>query len=444
MNTTQDKTLKQDVADAEAMLHHEVPTNAHHFLLWGLVILLLGFGGFTFWAATAPLDAGVPAPATAIVQGERKVIAHPTGGTVKAIHVQEAQFVHKDQPLVELDDTKVRSEYLNTMQEYAAQLAQLARLEAEKAGADTIIFPDVLQTLPPESDAAAQMHLQKQLFEARRRALRNEMKILEQQAQANEASAEAKSRQLKLIEAQLASVRKLAEEGYAPRNQVLELERQAETLRSDIEQARRAAADARLKMQQRRHDFNKEVETQLADTRKKVEMLKARLHALKNQLDHMVIRSPVDGYVNNLKVHTIGGVVKPAEPIMEIVPEGQQIIFLARVSPQYIDRVKTGQEADIQLGAFIGKPQVIIPGKVIAVSPDLIQPQPGTAAQNQGPYYETKIILTDEGRKRLRQIDAQLQPGMPATILIKTGERTLLDYLLRPLLRRLHTALKEQ
>ena len=440
MNANQDKTLKQDVADAEALLQNEVPTDAQRFLRWGLLILLIGFGGFVFWATTAPLDAGVPAPATAIVQGERKIIAHPKGGTVKAIHVQEAQYVTKGQPLLELDDTQLRSEYINTLQEYAAQLAQLARLEAEKNGAKEIHFPDSLLDLPPESNAQTQMQLQQQLFAARARALENALNILEQQAQANEANAKAKAQQLALLNRQLESVRQLVNEGYAPRNRLLELEQQAGVLHNEIEQAKRAAADARLKIRQQRHDFNKEVETQLTETRKRVDMLQAKLVALKQELEHMVIRSPVNGYVNNLKVHTIGGVIKPAETIMEIVPDNERIIFLAQVSPQYIDRIQTGQPADIQLGAFLGKPQVIIAGKVIAISPDLIQPQDGRTP----PYFETKIIVTEEGKAQLKAIGAQLQPGIPATILIKTGERTLLDYLMRPLFGRLHTALKEE
>ncbi|HIQ40602.1 MAG TPA: biotin/lipoyl-binding protein, partial [Sulfurivirga caldicuralii] len=215
MNANQDKTLKQDVADAEALLQNEVPTDAQRFLRWGLLILLIGFGGFVFWATTAPLDAGVPAPATAIVQGERKIIAHPKGGTVKAIHVQEAQYVTKGQPLLELDDTQLRSEYINTLQEYAAQLAQLARLEAEKNGAKEIHFPDSLLDLPPESNAQTQMQLQQQLFAARARALENALNILEQQAQANEANAKAKAQQLALLNRQLESVRQLVNEGYA-------------------------------------------------------------------------------------------------------------------------------------------------------------------------------------------------------------------------------------
>lgn len=430
-------TLEQDIADAEKALS-DVPTDAHRFMRWGLIILLLGFGGFVTWGLTAKLDEGVPAPGTAIVQGERKVISHPTGGTVKAILVQEAQHVTKDQSLIELDDTKIRSEYLNTRQEYAAQLAKLTRLQAEKQQLDTIQFPETLAALT-DSGAEAQMRLQRQLFKARRQALQNELKILDEQARANEENAAAKQRQLALVEEQIKNLQPLVEEGYAPRNQLLELQQRAEALRNEIEQSKRAAQDARLKAQQRYHEFTKEVDAELAETRKKVDMLTTKLQALKEELDHRILRSPVDGVVYNLSVHTIGGVVKPAQPIMEIIPKGEKVIFKAQVSPQYIDRIQAGQSADIQIGAFVNKPQLIIKGKVLAVSPDLIQPQDGRTP----PYYEALIDITPEGRKTLAEMNAHIQPGMPATILIRTGERTLLDYLLRPLLQRLHTAMKE-
>jgi len=404
----------------------------------GLVVLLLGFGGFFLWAALAPLDSGVPAPGTAVVASQRKTIAHLRGGIVKAIHVVEAQHVKAGDPLVTLDDTQIGADYRATLKTYYALLAQKSRLEAEQRDAETVTFPRELIEAGGEGDADTQRALQAALFHARRRALRGEIELLRAQLETYRAQARSAEAQLAFLQQQLAGMRALAREGYAPRNRQLELERQALELRNRMEVARRQAEETELRIRQTRKDYRKEVETQLAEVVQNLATTEERLEALKDELAHTVIRAPVSGFVNDLKVHTVGGVVRPGEPLMEIIPENERLLFDVRIPPHMIDRIHPGQAADIQIGAFVSRPQLILKGEVVSVSADIIVP----GNPNQPPYYLARVKVTPEGLRELG--DLRLQPGMPATVIIKTGEQTLMQYLLKPLKKRLHTALTEE
>lgn len=408
------------------------------FVRLGLWILLFGFGGFVAWAALVPLDAGVPAPGTAVVESKRKTISHLEGGIVKQIHVQEAQYVEAGQPLITLDDTIVAANYQSALKQYYARLAQRARLEAERMDRPDIEFPPILKAAGSEGDAALQMAAQQQLFFARRSALDQQIQVLSAQVETYLAEARAKKEQLVFLSEQLGGIRALAEEGYVARNDQFDLERQTIELRNQIDLAERQAKETQLKLTQVRRDYRKEVETELAEVVHELAVIEEKVKALKDQLDRTVIRAPVAGYVTGLAVHTIGGVIKPGEALMDILPEGEKLLFEAKVPAQFIDRVHPGLLADIQLQAFLSQPQLFIEGKVVSVSADLLtDPNPQLP-----PYYLARIEVTEKGKRQLGR--RYLQPGMAATVIIKTGEQTLFEYLMRPLLRRLHTALTEE
>ncbi|GAB6068538.1 HlyD family type I secretion periplasmic adaptor subunit [Methylothermus subterraneus] len=408
------------------------------FVRLGLWLLLAGFGGFLAWAALAPLDSGVPAPGVAVVESKRKTVAHLEGGIVKQIHVTEAQYVEAGQPLITLDDTLVAANFQSALKEYYALLARRARLEAERLGKSQIDFAEELIQAGSEGDAAAQIAAQQQLFLARRSALESAIRVLSAQAQTYLAEARSKATQLEFLSEQLAGMRALAAEGYAPRNEQYDLERQTLELRNHIDLAERQAKETELKLKQIREDYRKEVETELAEVVQRLSVVEEKVKALKDQLERTVIRAPVAGYVNGLQVHTVGGVIRPGEALMEIVPKDEPLLFEAKVPAQFIDRIHPGLAADIQLQAFLSWPQTIIEGKVISVSADLLSDPVDPRSQ----YYLARVEVTENGKQQLGK--RSLQPGMAATIVIKTGEQTLLQYLMRPLLRRLHTALTEE
>lgn len=414
------------------------PQELGRYTRFGLLLLVVGFGGFMLWALLAPLDSGVPAPGTAVVASQRKTVAHLKGGVVKRIHVREAQHVHEGDPLVTLDDTQIGADYRATLKTYYALLAEKARLEAEQRDADTVVFPKALGEAGEADDAERQRRLQEELFYTRRRALQGELDLLQAQLETFRSQARSAEAQWRFLRQQLEGMRRLAKEGYAARNRQLELERQALELRNQMEVARRQAQETALRMQQTRKDYRKEVETRLAEVSRQLATTAEQLKALKDELDHTVIRAPVSGFVNNLQVHTVGGVIRPGEPLMEIIPENERLLFDVRVPPHLIDRVHPGLAADILIQAFISKPQFILEGRVVAVSADIIQPD----NPNQPPYYLARVEVTPKGMQKLEGL--RLQPGMPATVTIKTGEQTLMQYLLRPLKKRLHTALTEE
>lgn len=409
------------------------------FVRLGLWLLIAGFGGFLAWAALAPLDAGVPAPGVAVVESKRKTIAHLEGGIVKQIHVTEAQYAEAGQPLITLDDTLVAANYQSALKDYYAFLAMWARLEAERSGKRQIEFPQALLSAGNTGDAAAQIAAQTQLFVARRSALESQIRVLSAQMQTYLAEVRSKTAQLEFLTEQLAGIRALAAEGYAPRNDQFTLERQTLELRNQIDLAECQAQEIKLKLKQVQDDYRKEVETELAEVVHKLSLVEEKVKALQDQLERIVIRAPVAGYVNGLKVHTVGGVIKPGEALLEIIPKDEPLMFEVKVPAQFIDRVHPGLMADIQLNAFLSWPQAIIEGKVTAVSADLMSDPNDPHAP---PYYLAQVEVTEHGKKQLG--NRYLQPGMAATVIIKTGEQTLLQYLLRPLLRRLHTALTEE
>lgn len=420
----------------------------------GIALLVLGMGGFFLWAATAPLDEGVPVPGVITVEAKRKTVQHLTGGIVSKILVTESQSVKEGDVLIELDDTQARANFEFARQTYLALLATEGRLLAEQRGASRIEFhPDLLS---PDNAEPARNYLagQRQLFDTRRAALDGDIGILNESA-AGQAesikglSAQLVSRrsQLALLQDQLGGTRDMVKQGYLPRNAQLEQERAVaelnavvSDLQANILRTGRAVSELKLRVAQRRREYLREVETQLADVRRDVASNAERLTAAREDLKRTLIHAPADGQVVGLTVFTLGGVVGPGQHLMDIVPVGEALLLEARVPPHLIDRVRAGLPADIHFQGFVSQPQLVIEGLVISVSADLLADTP--AAGQQGlPYYLARIRVTPEGMKKLGR--QRMQPGMPADVVIKTGERTMLTYLLKPLLQRLAVSLKE-
>lgn len=413
------------------------PSETGYFIFLGIVFLLFGFGGFVYWASTAPLDEGIPAPGVVSVESKRKTVAHLTGGIVKEILAREAQLVEEGAPLIRLDDTTTRANYESALQTFYAMKATEARLIAEQIGAGSVSFPPELTRPPVHPLAAQHMSTQRNLFAARRAALASDLAVFEETAATYEAQAKGFDEQLDFLKQELAGLRELAKEGYAPRNQQLDVERQFSELASNALRARRTAGETKLRAIQRRQEYRQEVESNLADTQREAGSAVERVTALREELSRIEIRSPVRGYVTGLAAHTIGGVVTPGMKLMDIIPADEKLVFEVRVPSHLVDRVHAGLIANINLNNFPNDPQMVIEGTVTSVSADLItDPNP-----NMPPYYLSFVEVTPKGMHRLG--NHQLQAGMPAEVVIKTGERTLLTYLLKPLMRRVNTALKE-
>jgi protease secretion system membrane fusion protein len=430
------------------------PDDVTKWMRIGFALLLLGMGGFFVWAATAPLDEGVPVSGTITVEAKRKTVQHLTGGIVRKIHVAESQIVKEGDVLIELDDTQARANFELVRQTYLALLATQSRLLAEQRGASRIEFhPDLSN---PDNAAAAQNYLagQRQLFDTRRSALDGDIGILNETAAGQAESlkgltAQLASRrsQLGLLQEQLDGTRDMVKQGYLPRNAQLEQERTGAELNSvisdlqaNIQRTGRTLSELKLRVAQRRRETLREVETQLAEVRRDVASNAERLPAAREELKRALIHAPADGQVVGLTVFTVGGVVGPGQHLMDIVPIGDALLLEAKVPPHLIDRVHAGLPADIHFQGFVNQPQLVVEGSVISVSADLLSDAPG-AGQPDMAYYLARVRVTPEGMNKLGR--HQMKPGMPADVVIKTGERSMLTYLLKPLLQRLAVSLKE-
>ena len=425
----------------------------------GLWIILLGFGGLVFWASTAPLGEGVPAQASVVIDTKRKPIQHQTGGIVKDVQVREGEWVQEGQVLLELEDANAKAQFEGVRQQYLALRASESRLIAEQLGLASIDFHSDLKSAVSESFAKRHMANHQQIFESRRKSLSSELAALQENVlglEAQQVGSKAlliqRRASLAILREQAQQTRTLAEEGYLPRNRQLELDRQLSDLvgqisdlEAGIERGSRSIAEIRLRIEQRRSDYRKEVDTQLADARREVEALEERFQAVKLELGRTLLRSPASGQVIGLMVQSPGAVIGPGMKVMDVVPEREALLVEARLPPQYIDRVRQQQEVDVRFSVFANTPQLVVPGKVISLSSDLISDVAGMSRQPGSPseYYLVRVALDDEVAASVLK-HRRIQPGMPADVVIKTGERSLLQYILRPLMKRIAASLKEE
>jgi protease secretion system membrane fusion protein len=417
---------------------------------WGWWLLIVGFGGFLLWALVAPLDAGVSAAGTVVVTGYRKAVQPLVAGKIVSILAKDGDEVTVGQVLVRLDDTQSRSQLDITKGQWLTSLATKARLESERTGRISPVFPPELASEKSDPRAIAAMTLQSQLLTTRRSALNNEMAAMsenihgiELQTRGIEASRLAKEEQLRLLREQLKNQRELADEGYLPRNRVLEQERTVASMvgaiaedTGGIGRSRQSIAETKSRMAAREQDVRKEVEALLTDTQREESSLRSRLDALEFDVVNTEIRSPANGLVMGLAVHTVGGVVAAGTSMMEVVPKNEVLKIEAQIPPHLIDKVKTGLLVDILFTALNQVNTPRIEGKVVWVSADvLLDPK-----QNQH-YFKALVEVTPAGVVKLKK--NEIRAGMPAEVFVLTGERTAMNYFVKPLLDRLHSALTE-
>jgi len=417
---------------------------------WGWWLLLVGFGGFMIWASLAPLDAGVSAPGTVVVDGNRKSVQPLVGGKIGAILAKDGDEVKEGQLLVRLDNTQSRSQLDITKIQWLTSLATEARLAAERTGSAAPDFPAVLTAEKGDPRVQAALTLQSQLFVTRRLALASELasikenlRGLELQTRGAEASRQSKEDQMRLMREQLNNQRELSDEGFMPRNRVLEQERTVAAMagaiaedNGSIGRNRQAIAEVTARMATREQEFRKEVETQLADTQRDASALRSRLEALQFDVTNAEIRSPSNGVVMGLAVHTVGGVVPTGSPMMEVIPKNGSLHIEAQISPNLIDKVRAGLPVDILFTAFNQTTTPKVAGTVLHVSADVLyEPK-----QNM-PYFKAMIEVTPQGMVKLKA--NEVRAGMQVEVFVRTGERTAMNYFLKPLLARLNRALTE-
>lgn len=414
---------------------------------WLTAVLL---GGCGVWASFAPIDTGALAPGIVQVEGKRKSVQHLEGGIVSEIMVRNGDSVLQGDPLLSIDVTQANAELLILAGRRIDLQGKHDRLVAERDDMDLVTFSEGLLALGEDDGrAATAIAGELTLFSARRADRDGEVQLLlQQQAQLSEQAAgfeailESSNTLLSSLDTEIADLSELLRDGYVDKQRLRELERSrsrvlgelAET-NSKIASVKVAIAESQLQIVQLNKRFKSEVVDELKQVQTALYDVEQQFNTVLDRVERATIRAPADGFVLNTATTTVGAVISAGEGLMEIVPHDKDLIIEARVSPFDIDRVRAGQSAEVRFAVF--KDAYLITGKLTKLSADrLIDSSTNT------PYFSAEVAIEQEDFDRFYN-GARLVPGMPAEVLIKTGNRTFLDYILSPLNRTVSTSLLE-
>lgn len=431
----------------------QAPRNHRRARLIGFAILLLGFGGFLGWAMTADLEGAAVAQGELQTTTSLQAVEHRDGGIVEDIDFSSGDQVSEGDVLVVLDDTQLRAELATVRSQYASTRAELERLEAEQVGDTVFVQPPAPpgETAELTEDYDEALRTQQAIFEQRREAFEGQLAQLDEQVRALQVQRDGVESQIESREAtrasyaeELAEVEDLVSEQLAEVDRQRELERQIlqidgeiADLESQIDEIDVQIAETRLEMTQVRNERNLEIAERLSEVRDRFNDLDERRRALADQVARTTLRAPAAGTVVDKSLHTEGAVLEPGERVADIVPHGEDLVVEARVSPQDIDRVAVGQQADVRLSAYSFRTTPVVVGEVIHVSADALEDE-----QNGESYYLTRIQLNEESLNEALG-NEELLPGMPAEVMILTGQRTFFEYLIKPVSDALARAFRE-
>jgi HlyD family secretion protein len=418
--------------------------------LAGCTIAVVALGGAGGWASTTRIAGAVVAKGIVVVETSVKKVQHPTGGVVGEIRVRDGDRVTAGDLLIRLDETVTRA----NLQVITKQLDELAirqaRLGAERDREDSLRIPSTLAGRLSEPEVAVIVAGESTLFESRKEALAGQKSQLRERiAQLKEeiagltGQADAKAREIALVKIELDGVEKLWAKNLvsitkltAMRREDARLDGERGQLVATAAQAKGKIAETELQIIQLDQEMRKEVMKDLREAQAKEAELFERKVAAEDQLKRIDIRAPQTGVVHQLSVHTIGGVITQAEPIMLIVPEDDSLVVEAKLSPQDIDHIRPGREAYIRFPAFNQRTTPEFEGQVTRVAADLTKDQ-----QNNLAYYIVRISIVEKDQARTEVM--RLVPGMPAEVHIRTTQRTALSYLMKPLFDQFALAFKE-
>jgi membrane fusion protein, type I secretion system len=421
-------------------------------LLGGIVVVLIFFGGVCGLAAMTQIAGAVIASGVLVVDSNVKKVQHPTGGVIGELRVRNGAHVKAGEILVRLDETVMRANLAIVTKNLDELLARKAREEAELEGAASIAFPpELLARQANDPELARVLSGEQKLFEIRRAGLEGQKSQLRERiAQSLEeirgfaTQEEAKARQSEWIDRELVGVWELWKTHLVQFTRVTTLERnkaaldgERGSLVSSSAQTKGKISEIELQILQLDQNMRTETGKDLADIRGKISELVERRITAEDQLKRIDIRAPQDGVVHQLNVFTVGGVIAPGEQLMVVVPEGDELLVEAKLSPQDIDQVRVEQNAVIRFPAFNVRTTPEINGTVNLVSADLLQDQRSGAY-----YYTIRIALPAEEVLKLGKV--KLVPGMPVEAYIQTSNRSMLSYLMKPIVDRGFGAFRER
>ncbi|NBP39041.1 MAG: HlyD family type I secretion periplasmic adaptor subunit [Betaproteobacteria bacterium] len=443
-----------DGENAEYVETQTAPRDLRGPIRFGIGLLIFGLGGFFLWAATAPLDEGVPVPGTLVVESKRKTVQNLSAGSISEILVKEGQTVKQGDVVMRLDPLPIRAQREAADVAYITARANESRLIAEQSGATSIGFHPDLLLRAREPSVASLMATQKQFFDARRGVLQAEMSAIQENISGLEAQVRGlelvqreRDEQARSLDQEINSLAPMVAEGLFARNRHQEMQRQLGSLRSAVADGLTSAArlrsqiaEMKLRMAQRQQEYRKEVEGQLTQVAQEARAQSERLAAAQQELSRTEIRSPVTGKVFGMFTSTPGAVVGSGTKLMEIVPQGDRLLVEAEIPLQHVQNVRVGLTADVRFTAVSRKGSPVVEGKVISLSADQVE---STNPLMRGmKVFSSRIEISAEEARKLAEYE--LLPGMQVDTIIKTGERTYLTYLYKPMQDRLARGLKEK
>ncbi len=420
---------------------------------YGMGFLILTLGAFLLWACMAPLDQGVVGSGTVVVAGERKAVQSLVGGVVEKLSASDGDRVTQGQLMVQLNTVQAQSQLDVTRGKLLNDRAVEARLIAERLGSAEIQWPEELTERAAEPRVKAAMALQSQLFLTRRAELGSRLQIIEheaaalqQQLQGYEGVKRNYDAQMRFQQQELEGLRDLAREGYVPRNKLFESERNAAQLAGqiasgigDVGRTRQAINESRLKALQAQQEFRRDAETQLSEVSAEAAGFADQMLALQFEVDNAAIRAPVSGQVMDVSIHTVGGVVQAGQTLMQVVPLDAPMAITARFEPLMANKLRPGLPVHVHFTALQRVDTPTVTGTVTTVSADQLIDE-----QTKQPYFSAKVEIPADTVASLQAAGLLVRPGMLADVTVVTGERTLMNYLMKPLRERLLAAFKEE
>lgn len=422
------------------------------YLMAGVAISALLVGGIGGWASTTEIAGAVVAAGSLVVESSVKKVQHPTGGVVGELRVRDGDHVNAGDILVRLDETQTRSNLAIVTSALDELTARGARDEAERDGASQVVFPpDLVARAATDLAVARLIDGESRLFRTRlesrtgqKAQLRERIGQLAEETRGLEGQARAKEREIVLIHQELEGVRELWRKNLIQLSRLTALERDAARIEGErgqliaqIAQVKGKTAETQLQILQIDQDLRTEVGKDLADIRGRLSELSEKKVSAEDLLKRIDIRAPQTGMVHQLSVHTIGGVVTPSEPIMLIVPDSDALTAEVKIQPQDIDQLRVGQRAQMRFPAFNQRTTPEFTGHVKNVSADTSQDQKTGAT-----FYTVRVALPQAEIAKSGEI--RLVPGMPVEVFIRTGDRTVISYLTKPLTDQVAKAWREK
>ena len=418
--------------------------------LRGALVIGLTFGVFGTWSCLARIDSAVVANGNIAVETERKPVQHLEGGIVGAILVTDGQRVESGQVLLRIEPTQARAQADMARNAVTSSVVEEARLAAEAEGKEEFDPPASLSGKLSDPEARRAVDDQSRQFRERKSARRNEVQVLEERiAQAQNQIAGSKAQvaaarsQVDSITLEYDKLKPLADRGLVQTTRIATLDRsrtelvgRAGALESDIDRLGRSIQEARFQIEGVQRKFVEDAAGKLAEVRAKQADARDKLRVAEDVLTRLAVRSPRTGRIVNLKVHGPGAVVRPGDTLMEVVPEDDTLVVSARMSPLDVNHVHQGLPAEVRLPSFKSRSTPLAVGAVLGVGADALRDE--TTRQ---PYYDLKVSVQVSNFPA--EIRDNLKPGMPAEVLVATGERTVIEYLTKPLADAMRRGMRE-